>query len=43
MPTILRPKLEIMPFRQIGWLDFLLILLGVVLALLLVPFSANGS
>ena len=43
MPTILRPKYAMKPFRQMGWLEFLLILLGVLLAILFVPFGANGS
>lgn len=43
MPTVLRPKFEMKPFHEMGWLEFLLILLGVVLAILIVPFGANGS
>ena len=43
MPTIMHSKNGMKPFSQIGWLELLLILAGVALALMLLPFGGNGS
>lgn len=43
MPTILPSHYQKRPFGEAGWLEIALILIGVLLAIWLLPFTGNGS